>query len=130
MSVVRRLDALFYLFCVVAGCAQIVGIPGDASSSNDVRACDGQGECGDADMGCVECAMIGKCREHLAACESNADCAALVDALHQCSAEDDVCVTNATDAHPEGFSLYDSMAKCIICGECPLDCGGKGAGCP
>jgi len=95
-----------------------------SSSSGGGGTCDTQPTCAD----CQDCAFAGACSDETDACLADADCVALVDCLDPCTTQ--ACDTACFNAHPSGAAIYDTLAVCVICDECPITCDGPGSGCP
>jgi hypothetical protein len=99
-----------------------------SSVSTGPGTCDGSGECGGFDSGCVGCAVLGPCEAQNDACTSSMECVGLFDCFNQCS--DEQCYQDCVDENPDGAQLYNELVFCLICEACFDDCEGAAAGCP
>jgi hypothetical protein len=84
--------------------------------------CDGTGDCGDINSGCVACAVSGPCEGLMDACESSAECVDYMDCVGACA--DTMCSEACKAQEPEGAALYEAVVVCVVIDECPNDCGG------
>jgi hypothetical protein len=89
--------------------------------------CDQQGLCGDQSSGCIGCALDGACADEYSACLASNPCLSFVQCIGPCA--DQACVGACAQQFPQGAQVYDTLLDCVICGECPVDCDGPGAGC-
>ena len=98
------------------------------SSTSTGPECDGHGECGDSQSGCVGCALNGPCFNELSKCQDTQECIEFAMCIDGCS--DPGCADMCAAQFPEGASLYNDVLFCVICEQCPSDCDGPGSGCP
>lgn len=86
------------------------GVPGDGGS--------------DVCFSCQECTFEGPCIQEVDACNQNSDCWAFNDCLANCGGPD--CQAQCEAAFPLGSQLLYDLAFCVLCEECPINCGGRG----
>lgn len=68
--------------------------------------------------GCATCAEAGSCAAQLNACLVEDFCACLYDC------RDDTCASFCEiDYTDEGLQRWDALGFCVVCSECPSDCG-------
>jgi hypothetical protein len=93
------------------------------------QGCD-EGVCGDAQSGCLGCALADACAAEYTACanDPSGECIAFVQCMDSC--QDQACVDQCVADHPGGATLYNDLVFCAICEACPVSCDGAGSGCP
>jgi len=94
-----------------------------ASQGGGSGMCDGTGDC----EACENCATSGGCQNELNACDSDAECMALIACYETCV--DEACILMCNAMYPNGVLLYEVLTECVLCDECPLDCDGASVGC-
>ncbi len=67
---------------------------------------------------CDSC-ILAKCAAPIAACDANADCAALTKCVDACA--DDPCMDNCYNSHPAALALDDAIGDCIFT-TCATEC--------
>ncbi len=67
---------------------------------------------------CDDC-VAAKCAAPIAACNANADCAALTKCIDACN--EDPCVDNCYNSHPAAQALDDAIGDCIFT-SCVAEC--------
>jgi Stigma-specific protein, Stig1 len=90
--------------------------------------CDGSGVCGDADTGCVSCALTDGCSDELTRCTGDMSCINYVGCVRSCKTP--ACEDGCATTFPAGVPLYDAVLTCLYCTECPVDCADVGFTCP
>lgn len=93
-----------------------------STSTGGPSDCDGTGECGDSFSGCVACALEGKCAIPLSDCQGSETCVGMASCMDPCGF-DQACIDDCAAQFPEGALLYDALVNCVLCEQCPIDCG-------
>lgn len=94
---------------------------GPTTTSSGVVTCD---ECGDANGGCIACAIEGNCADEYAACGADPGCIEFSNCFAACS--DQACIDQCTADQPTGAELYTAFLVCVLCEECFVACDGSG----
>jgi hypothetical protein len=92
-------------------------------------ACDALGLCEDSGdpADCLGCALLGDCADELLDCQNEQQCVDYVGCIDACV--DQACYDTCYTAFPLGGDLYDRLAICAICEQCPVSCDAAGSGC-
>lgn len=72
------------------------------------------------DNSCKTC-MQTKCSSQLNQCAANPECVALIQCIDPCN--DDACVQNCAQQHPNGVSDVNNIVQCVQT-NCSAECGG------
>lgn len=95
----------------------------DASTSVEPAGgseCDQQDDC-NACFACVQ-GPHQACVDRAIACSESSECAALVNCLNGCAANDEACAQSCGGAHPSATGLLLDFYRCAYCEACPADC--------
>jgi len=88
---------------------------GSGVGGGGVQSCEGGG-C-DA---CIQCAIADACAAEADACAQDPDCASFADCIAQCAEAS--CISACADIDPDGASIFQDAASCVVCGACATDC--------
>ena len=94
-----------------------------SSTSTGPSTCDGSGNCGDGQSGCIGCALQSDCLASYDDCVNEAECIDYSNCLNNCMNQDPECQQQCQDQFPVGGPLYQSLVFCVFCFACPNDCG-------
>jgi hypothetical protein len=104
-----------------------IGSTGVVGTSSGGPICD-TGEPGDGGSDvcfvCQECSFQASCFDEVEACNANPDCWAFNDCLANCGGPD--CQQDCEATFPLGSQLLYDLAFCVLCEECPINCGTEG----
>jgi len=81
--------------------------------------CDNTGDCNV----CADCTFQGTCAQTYDDCINESDCIAFSDCLDQTCNGDPNCMDLCAQQHPVGAPLYWALIDCVVCEQCPNDCG-------
>ena len=72
---------------------------------------------------CVACSETAACAASYTACKNNPSCSALFSCAQGCG-QDQGCVDQCAQQHPNGVSGFNAFIFCAACSACPSSCNG------
>jgi hypothetical protein len=69
---------------------------------------------------CAQVAVQGACKQQAEACFNDPTCTAAASCVQACAPGDAVCIK----ACQQGSPALGALADCVVCNECPNECGG------